>query len=172
MQTKISPGKLGLVLILVSLAAGVSACAVNGAMSSTAPEQNGPVTFIKSVEEAMAEVPGITAEEAYEQLEQDPNTLIVDVRDAEDMAITGVIPEAVKVSLGSMTYKADHEVPEAWRDPNFEDFSRPIITTCETGEMAALASKLLKDMGYTNVHRLEGGTVAWQEAGYPTNPVE
>ena len=120
----------------------------------------------------MAEVPGITAEEAYEQLEQDPNTLIVDVRDAGDMAITGVIPEAVQVSLGSMTYKADHEVPEAWRDPNFEDFSRPIVTTWETGEMAALASKLLKDMGYTNVHRLEGGTVAWKEAGFPTNPVE
>jgi rhodanese-related sulfurtransferase len=34
-----------------------------------------------------------------------------------------------------------------------------------------LAAKLLKDMGYTNVHRLEGGTVAWKEAGYSTNLV-
>ena len=64
--------------------------------------------------------------------------------------------------------RADREVPPEWRDPNFEDFSRPIITTCETGEMAALAGKLLKDMGYTNVRILKGATVAWNEAGYPT----
>ena len=171
MQTKISPGKIGLVLILVLMVVAMSACVVNGEMSSTAAQENGPVTFMQSVEEAMAEVPAITAEEAHQQTEQDPNILIVDVRDAGDIAATGIIPEAINVSLGSMTYKADHEIPEEWRDPNFEDFSRPIITTCETGELAALAGKLLKDMGCTNVHRLEGGTVAWQEAGYPTNPV-
>ncbi len=41
-----------------------------------------------------------------------------------------------------------------------------IITTCETGEMAALTGKLLKDMRFTNVHILKGGTVAWKDAGY------
>jgi rhodanese-related sulfurtransferase len=35
--------------------------------------------------------------------------------------------------------------------------------------MAALAGKLLKDMGYTNVQILKGATVAWKEAGYPVN---
>jgi rhodanese-related sulfurtransferase len=56
-----------------------------------------------------------------------------------------------------------------WRGFNLADRSRPIITTCETGEMAALAGKLLKDMGFTNVLTLKGGTVAWKDAGYPTN---
>jgi rhodanese-related sulfurtransferase len=130
-----------------------------------------PITFSQSVAVAMAEVPAIKAPEAQQQVERDPNTLIVDVRDAADIAATGLIPEAINVSLGSLTYKAGHEVPEAWRDPNFKDFSRPVITTCETGELAALAGKLLKDMGYTHVRRLEGGIVAWQEAGYSTNPV-
>lgn len=118
----------------------------------------------------MAAVPAIKASEAKQQVEKDSNVLIVDVRDAADIAATGIIPEAVNVSLGSLIFKADHEIPEEWRDPNFKDFSRPIITTCETGELGALAAKLLKDMGYTNVHRLEGGIVAWKEAGYPTNP--
>jgi rhodanese-related sulfurtransferase len=30
--------------------------------------------------------------------------------------------------------------------------------------MAALAGKLLKDMGFTNVHILKGGTAAWMGA--------
>ncbi|MBI3424202.1 MAG: rhodanese-like domain-containing protein [Acidobacteria bacterium] len=66
-------------------------------------------------------------------------------------------------------YKADNEVPHEWRDPSLADRSRPIITTCETGEMAALAGKLLKGMGFTNAHILKGGTVGWKDAGYPTH---
>ncbi len=83
--------------------------------------------------------------------------------------VTGVIPGAVNISLGTLTYKADNEVPPDWRDRNLADRSRPIITTCETGEMAALAGKLLKDMGFTNARILKGGTVAWKDVGYPTN---
>ncbi|MFN8456887.1 MAG: rhodanese-like domain-containing protein [Anaerolineae bacterium] len=172
MQPKILPAKIGLAVILILIVVGVSACGLTTAQSSTAPEKSGPVTFTKSVEEAMAAVPAIKAQEVQQQVEQDPNVLIVDVRDAADIAATGIIPQAINVSLGSLIFKADHEIPEAWRDPNFKEFSRPIITTCETGEMGALAAKLLKDMGYTNVRRLEGGTVAWKEAGYPTNLVK
>jgi len=126
-----------------------------------------PKTFNQMVAEALAEVPTIKPAEAYQMVQTDPNALIVDVRDPADIAVTGIIPGAINVTLGTLTYKADHEVPPEWRDPHFQDFSRPIITTCETGEMAALAGKLLKDMGYTDVHILEGATVAWKEAGLP-----
>ena len=44
----------------------------------------------------------------------------------------------------------------------------PIITTCESGELGALAGKLLKDMGFSNVSILKGGTLAWKDAGFPT----
>ena len=128
-----------------------------------------PKTFNQMVSEALAEVPTIKPVEAYQKVQTDPNTLVVDVRDPADISVTGIIPGAINITLGTLTYKADHEVPPEWRDPHFADFSRPIITTCETGEMASLAGKLLKDMGYTNVHILEGGTVAWKNAGYPTN---
>jgi rhodanese-related sulfurtransferase len=127
-------------------------------------------TFNQMVDGALAEGPTISATQAHQQMQADPNTLVVDVRDAADLSVTGIIPGAVNISLGTLTYKADHGVLQEWRDPNFQDFSRPIITTCQTGEMAALGGKLLKDMGYTNVYTLEGGTVAWKEAGYLTNP--
>lgn len=121
---EISPGKIGLTVILILMVVGVSACGLNAAQPSTAPEKSGPVTFTKSVEEAMAAVPAIKAQEAHQQVEKVPSVLIVDVRDAADIAATGIIPEAINVSLGSLTYKADHEIPEEWRDPNFKDFSR------------------------------------------------
>ena len=125
-------------------------------------------TFNQMVAEALAEVPTVSAAEAREQMQRDPRTLVIDVRDAADIAATGTVPGAINVSLGSITYKADHEVPEDWREPQIQDRSRPIITTCELGPMGALGGKLLKDMGFTNVRILEGGVQAWQGAGLTT----
>ncbi len=128
-----------------------------------------PKTFHQMVTEALADVPTINPAKAQQKMQADPNTLVVDVRDAADSPITGIIPGAVNISLGRLTYKADNQVPQEWRDPNLANRARPIITTCETGEMAALAGKLLKDMGFTDVRVLEGGTVTWKDAGYSTN---
>lgn len=125
-------------------------------------------TFNQMVSEAMSEVPIIAPQEANQRLRQDPNTLLIDVRDAADIAASGIIPGALPISLGTLTYKADHEVPEDWREPKLSDHDRPIITTCELGPMGALGGKLLKDMGFTNVSILEGGFQAWKAAGLPT----
>ncbi|MBK9748936.1 MAG: sulfurtransferase [Anaerolineae bacterium] len=125
-------------------------------------------TFMQMAEEARAVVPVISAAEAHQRLQQNPTTLVIDVRDAADIAATGTIPGAKTISLGSLTYKADQEVPEDWRDPVLQDRARPIITTCILGPMGALGGKLLHDMGFTNVSILEGGVQAWIKAGYPT----
>ena len=125
-------------------------------------------TFMQMAAEAMAVVPVISAAEAHQLLQQDPKILVIDVRDAVDIAATGTIPGAKTISLGSLTYKADQEVPEDWRDPVLQDRARPIITTCILGPMGALGGKLLHDMGFTNVSILEGGVQAWIKAGYPT----
>jgi len=120
------------------------------------------------VTEALAEVPTISPAEASQMMKSNPDTLVIDVRDAADIAATGMIPGAVNISLGTLTFKADNQVPPEWRDANLANRSRQIITVCYSGEMGALAAKLLKDMGFTNVSALKGGTVAWKAAGYPT----
>lgn len=122
-------------------------------------------TFNQMVDEAMLEVPVISAVEANQQMEENPGTLVIDPRDAADVAATGMIAGAINISYGALTYQADHELPEDWRNPEFQDQSRPIITACEMGPLGALAGKLLKDMGYTNVSILDGGLEAWKEAG-------
>ncbi len=125
-------------------------------------------TFPQMVTEALAQVPTISPAEAAQAIKSNPDTLVIDVRDAADIANTGIIPGAVNISLGTLTFKADNQVPPEWRDANLANRSRQIITVCYSGEMGALAAKLLKDMGFTNVSALKGGTVAWRAAGYAT----
>ena len=161
-----------LILLVVFLAGGVVALGIGwSAKLLSAPSRAGttlPKTFNLAVTEALAEVPTIGPAEADQAMRSNPNALVIDVRDAADIAGTGIIPGAVNISLGTLTYKADNQVPPEWRDSQLENRARQIITTCETGEMAALAGKLLKDMGFKNVRILNGGTVAWKAAGYPT----
>jgi rhodanese-related sulfurtransferase len=125
-------------------------------------------TFNQMVAEAMAQVPAIGPNEAQARMQQDPKTLVIDPRDAEDIPVTGIIPGAMNISYGALTYKADNELPPEWREPELADRCRPIIMTCESGELAALAGKLLKDMGFSNVSILKGGTLAWKDAGFST----
>ncbi len=127
-----------------------------------------PRTFGNMAAEALAVVPVIAPAQAQSLLQSDPNTLVIDVRDAADINQTGTVPGAVNLSYGALTYLADNQVPETWRDPRLADRKRPIITTCILGPLGALGGKLLHDMGFTNISILEGGVQGWIDAGFPT----
>ena len=127
------------------------------------------LSFMQIVEAAVANVEGISPEDARQRLEQDPDALIVDVRDAGDISSTGLASGGMNVSLGMLPIKADLELPEEWREPGLQDRSRQVITTCQLGPNAAIGAKLLKDMGFTNVAYMDGGMEAWKAAGLPTD---
>lgn len=124
-------------------------------------------TFMQMVQEAQAEVSAASAEDVQRQMEQAPNTLVVDVREPDGIAETGAIPGAKNVPLGMLAIKADQELPAEMRDADLQDRDRPIVTTCALGGQASLAAKTLKDMGFTNVRYIEGGFKGWQDAGLP-----
>jgi rhodanese-related sulfurtransferase len=124
-------------------------------------------TVMQMVGEAQAAVPSISPEEARRRRQEDPNTLIVDVRDASNRRASGMVEGAIAVSSGLLPFVADTEVPEDWRDPRLQDRSRPVITVCDLGPMSAMAARTLKDMGFDNVSYIEGGTQAWKDAGLP-----
>ena len=125
-------------------------------------------SFKQMVEEGRQGTPMLSPQEVQQRMQEGSNTLVVDVRDAQDLAGTGIIPGAVNVSLGTLPLRADQELPESFRNPELQDRDRPIITTCGGGGQASLAAKVLKDMGFTNVSILEGGTNGWKQAGLPT----
>lgn len=125
-------------------------------------------SFMQMAEDAMAQVEGLSADEVHKRSEQDSNVLLVDVRDAADISSTGLAAGGINISLGMLPVKADLELPEEWREARLQDRSRPVVTTCQIGPNGAIAASLLKDMGFTNVHYMEGGMEAWKAAGLPT----
>lgn len=124
-------------------------------------------TVGQMVAEATAGVPAVRVEDVQRRMQEDPNTLVIDVRDSAD-AHAGSIPGAINIGYGNLLFAADNEVPEAWRDSRLHDRSRPIITHCVLGPLGAIAAKTLQDMGFTNVSYMEGGIEAWKAAGFPT----
>ena len=127
------------------------------------------MSFMQIAEEAMAQVEGISAAEVQQRMNQEPNALLVDVRDAADIPSTGLATGGLNISLGMLPVRADLELPEDWREPRLQDRSLPVITACQLGPNGAIGAKILKDMGFTNVSYLEGGMEAWKAADLPTD---
>jgi rhodanese-related sulfurtransferase len=125
-------------------------------------------TFMQMAAEAQAEVAYISPREAQACLQEDPNVLLIDVRDAHVIRATGRISGSIPISAGSLLFKADQEVPEEWRDSRLQDRSRPVLTQCDLGALSAISAKNLKDMGFSNVRYIEGGLAGWKDAGLPT----
>jgi rhodanese-related sulfurtransferase len=112
------------------------------------------------MEAANAVVPKITPGEARELIGKG-NTLVVDVRDAPEVQSSGKVAGAVHVSRGMLEFRADPESP--YHDKNFAR-DKTVILYCASGGRAALAGKLLKDMGYGQVYN-SGGFKDWAESG-------
>ena len=127
-------------------------------------------TFMQLANEAMAKANAITAEEALKQLAEDPNTLLVDVRDESEVEATGMGTGAVNAPGRSLAWKADLKIDEEYREPELQDRSRRIITTCGSSPCyrGASAANLLTEMGFSNVSYVEGGMKALLAAGLPT----
>ena len=81
------------------------------------------------VNEATAAVHGVSLHEAEQRLQNDPEALLIEVRDAESVPIEDRAPEVVMISLGSLPMRADLEIAERLRDKRLEDRSRQVITT-------------------------------------------
>ena len=113
----------------------------------------------RMLEAANAAVPKITPDQASEMIEKG-NTLVVDVRDAPEVAASGKVAGAVHVSRGMLEFRADPDSP--YHDKNF-DKDKTVILYCSSGGRSALAGKVLKDMGYDKVYNV-GGFKDWTGA--------
>jgi len=133
-------------------------------------EEDDMATTVKQMlEAANAAVPRITPPQAREMMAKG-NALVIDVRDAPEVEKSGKVRGAVHVSRGMLEFRADPETP--YHDKNFTK-DKVLILYCASGGRSALAGKVLKEMGYSQVYNL-GAFKDWAESGEavdkPTEP--
>ena len=94
------------------------------------------------------------------------DTLFIDIRELQEYAC-GHIPGAIHVTRGLLEFQILKTLESLGlaADPADAD----IVLYCGTGGRSALAAKSLDDMGFRNVRSMDGGIVAWNEAGLPIN---
>lgn len=117
------------------------------------------------VKEAKQQVENLSPGQVREEIAKGAVTLI-DIRESEERAQNGRIPESVHAPRGMLEFYADPSLP--YHKPEFDKNSR-IILHCASGGRSALAASTLKQMGYHNVAHLDGGLKAWKEAGMPVS---
>ena len=123
-------------------------------------------TFNDLVEKSREGLEIIDSKTLNNMINQREDMVIIDVNDKEDVDQRGMVEGAVNISLGTLYYKADKNVPEDFKDKRIQDRNKKVVVTCGLGLCAAIGGKLLKDMGFKNVSLLEGGVTKWQEDGY------
>jgi rhodanese-related sulfurtransferase len=112
------------------------------------------------VEAANAVVPRITPAQAQELIDNG-NAVIVDVRDAPEVEQSGKVAGAVHIPRGMLEFRADPESP--YYDQSLAK-DKTVIVYCAAGGRAALSGQALKEMGYGEVYNM-GGFRDWAEAG-------
>ncbi|HEX4534274.1 MAG TPA: rhodanese-like domain-containing protein [Rhizomicrobium sp.] len=89
------------------------------------------------------------------------DVVVVDVRDAPEVAASGKVKGALNISRGMLEFRADPASP--YHDAHLSP-DKTVIVYCASGGRSALSGKALKDLGYANVFNL-GGFKDWVESG-------
>jgi rhodanese-related sulfurtransferase len=97
----------------------------------------------------------ISAQEAKDLIDQNPNIVIIDV---SPFYSQGHLPGAVSYPIGNGTL--EDAIPSLDKDAKY-------LVYCHSDSVAIQAANLLVDAGFTDVYRLDGNYSAWIDAGYP-----
>jgi rhodanese-related sulfurtransferase len=109
------------------------------------------------VDKARATTQQVTIKDLKDAIDGNKEMVILDVREPNEYDVAH-IPEAINVPRGLLEFSIWTVVP------NREE---KIFVYCKTGARAALATKLLNEMGYKNAVSVNTGGLAWVQAGYP-----
>lgn len=99
---------------------------------------------------------GLSAPEAT-QLINRRNAVVVDLRPAAEYA-AGHLPAARHLEFAELQAKIGQIA---------KNKANPVLLVCRNGQHSAKALRVVMDAGYSEVHVLQGGLNAWQQAGMP-----
>ena len=110
---------------------------------------------------AAAEVESVAAADAVALAQRD-DVVIIDIRDIRELEREGRIPGSVHAPRGMLEFWVDPESP--YHKPIFAE-DKTFILHCASGWRSLLATETLQKMGLKPVKNMQGGFIAWKEAG-------
>lgn len=123
---------------------GVLLLAACGAQPVPAPA-TGPAAVVR-----------ISVADLKAQLDRKETLLLLDVRSAEEYTNDGHVAGSTLIPL-----------PELERRLSELPTDRPIACICHSGNRSTTACDLLARRGFTQLRNVQGGMIAWAQAGYP-----
>lgn len=94
----------------------------------------------------------LTQEEWAEQLANDGNAVVLDVRTDDEVA-EGIIPNAIHIDI----YKGQEFIDEI----EALDKSKNYYVYCRSGNRSGKACQIMEQLGFENAYNLEGGMLEW-----------
>ncbi|MEO1552133.1 MAG: rhodanese-like domain-containing protein [Pseudomonadota bacterium] len=125
------------------------------------------ITSAEMVAQARARITEVETPDLIARLD-DPNLVVVDIRDPRERTRSGAIPGSFHAPRGMI---------EFWVDPNSPYFKpifgedKEFVFHCASGWRSALTVATLQDMGFEASHLREGFST-WAEHGGPVEQIE
>ncbi len=141
-----------LIVPLVALLAVAAAC--GSAATDEDATQAAPAALGQRVETEGGSYVNVTPQELQSMLSDD-DFLVVNVY-AGDMG---------EIEDTDLFFPYDQIAGRQGELPSQRDSE--IVLYCRSGRSSAIAATTLVGLGYTDVWNLDGGMIAWEEAGYP-----
>jgi rhodanese-related sulfurtransferase len=108
-------------------------------------------------QQSAAPVTQMKVADLKEQLAVRKSLQLIDVRSAEEYQYEGHVAGARLIPLPALAQRLD----EISRDT-------PVALICRSGNRSQVAAEMLVRAGFTSVSNVQGGMLAWRQAGYPT----
>lgn len=130
-------------LLTIILVMALTACGGGEtAGADTASAQTGELSLAETVD--VQTVAGIMNRD---------DVVLIDVREQSEYDESH-IPGVTLIPLGELAQRVD-EIPT----------DKTVIVTCRSGNRSGQATDFLRQNGFDNVHNMDGGILAWQQAG-------
>ena len=126
-------------------------------LTATAGKQ--PQVLVDTVAAARKATPVVTLDQ-FKAAINNPAIWIIDVREPGEFS-GGHVPSAINIPRGVIEFKI-------WQKVGYPDKTRmhqKMYLYCKAGSRCALATKSLRDLGFTEVYRTDIKLKEWVEAG-------
>jgi rhodanese-related sulfurtransferase len=98
----------------------------------------------------------LTVADLQRKLAAKESLQLIDVRSAEEYQHDGHIAGAKLIPLPALAQR----LAEIARD-------KPVVVICRSGNRSRAAADVLAGHGFTDISNVQGGMMAWRQAGFP-----